>query len=504
MHTGVISESEAVDQLIESCRLNGLLIDDGMRQCIATVKSGLAKGVADALPNLDSNTTRGDQSSHVRSGHNPEYDTELEMGTAFAKESEDRLKFDHDLKSWFYWDGDVWQQDLGGYVFCLIQDFCTQHDGTRQKRFSSYCGVVNVEKFALNQPAVAVRQNVWDCDKFILGCRVGYVDLGSGEIIPPDPKYYVTKLASTVPKAGRPELWLSLLDYWTNGDAALTRFLQQMCGYLLTGDTSEQVLFFLRGPSATGKGTFSSVLQEILRDYVVSGDERLLAFAGSTSIDEALASARGARVYLFDELPRGFRINDALVKRISGQSRVTARQVYGRRFDYQPTYKILLLSNYDPKIPPDNDALKRRILVIPFERRAEKIDKALRERLRLEHPQILNWMIEGAADWQKNGLVLPNAVRITGDDYFDAHDTIAQFIDECCIVHPSAKEAAGALFEAWEAWAKRRGHPPGSETTFGTDLARRGYGKCWVRIEGAKTRGRSGIRLRKQSSTEPA
>lgn len=513
VHNGVLSEVDLTGPLLGACDTNGLLREDGRSQCIATIRSALTKAVDDELPDLERRAAHAGRHANRRPAPNPctpgaagighnsgaarKYKTELEMAQAVANEFGNQLKFDHDLKKWFYWDDDVWQLDSGGYVFCKIQDFCSQHDGTKESVFSSLRGIRNVEKIVLNQQGIAVTQAQWDGYKFILGCRHGYVDLETGEVIPPDPSYYITKLASAVPERGRPSLWLQLLDFWTNGDAGLIGFLQQMCGYMLTGDTSEQRLFFLRGPSATGKGTFVSVIQEILRDYAVTGDERMLAHSGSTKIDEALASARGARMYVFDELPRGFRVNDALLKRISGESVLTARQLFGERFDYLPTYKVILISNYDPGIPPDSDALKRRMVVIPFEQKAENIDTALRERLRREHAQILNWMIEGAADWRKNGFKMPAAVKATGEDYFSTQDTIGQFIEERCIVDPAAKEPAGALYEAWVEWCKARGHQPGTATTFGIDLGRRGFNKCWINIKKVKVRGRSGIQLRK-------
>jgi len=165
---------------------------------------------------------------------------------------------------------------------------------------------------------------------------------------------------------------------------------------LLTGDTSEQKVYFLRRPSATGKGTFAYVVSEIMRDYAVAGDDQMLAYNSRSNVPEALASARGARLFLFDELPFRFRLNDALLKRLSGESRVTARALHGHSFDYLPTYKVFLLSNYDPNIPPDNDAIKRRLIVIPFDHKTKAIDTTLRAKLREEFPQILGWMIEGA------------------------------------------------------------------------------------------------------------
>ena len=53
----------------------------------------------------------------------------------------------------------------------------------------------------------------------------------------------------------------------TANDDALIRFLQRMCGYALTGDISEEALFFLYGTSTNGKSVFVRTLAGILADY---------------------------------------------------------------------------------------------------------------------------------------------------------------------------------------------------------------------------------------------
>ena len=50
-------------------------------------------------------------------------------------------------------------------------------------------------------------------------------------------------------------------------------------------------------------------------------------------------------------------------------------------------------------------------MTIPAERR----DPELSEKLKAEWPGILQWMIEGCADWQEFGLALPAVV--TGGDH---------------------------------------------------------------------------------------
>ena len=334
VHHGLLSEQEFVAAFLGACQANGLLDEDGLRQCRATIQKGLDKARNDVLPHalLQMRPTShegigfGKREQPAGPGHNSgeaieRYDTERDMALAFAGKYADHIRFDHDQRSWFYWDDDVWSKDQAAYVFHLIQNFCALHAGAQRQHFSSNRGIQNVEVLIQKQPSIAVRQELWDSHNMVLGCRRGYVHLDTGLIAAPEPKLFITKLASVSPAPGRPpDLWLQVLDHWCGSDPELIRFLQQMCGYLLTGDTSEQKFFFLRGPSATGKGTFAHVLYEIMKDHAAVGDERLLALGGRFSIDEALASARGARLYLFDELPRGFQVNDALLKRLTGES----------------------------------------------------------------------------------------------------------------------------------------------------------------------------------------
>ena len=44
-------------------------------------------------------------------------------------------------------------------------------------------------------------------------------------------------------------------------------FVRRLCGYSLTGDTSEQYLFLLYGTGANGKSTFVETFLTLLGDY---------------------------------------------------------------------------------------------------------------------------------------------------------------------------------------------------------------------------------------------
>ena len=52
----------------------------------------------------------------------------------------------------------------------------------------------------------------------------------------------------------------------------LPAFVQRMIGYALTGETCEEVLFFLYGPTASGKSTFLEAVKAVLGDYARTAD----------------------------------------------------------------------------------------------------------------------------------------------------------------------------------------------------------------------------------------
>ena len=89
---------------------------------------------------------------------------------------------------------------------------------------------------------------------------------------------------------------------------------------------------------------------------------------------------------------------------------------------------------------PDH-AMWRRVKLVPFSVVIpdDEQDKALQAKLKKERSGILNWLIEGCLDWQRNGLKDPKAVRIATADYRAEQDLVAAFVDDRCTIGPNAK-----------------------------------------------------------------
>ncbi len=69
--------------------------------------------------------------------------------------------------------------------------------------------------------------------------------------------------------------------------------------------------------------------------------------------------------------------------------------------------------------------------LLPFANRFEDGDPDLAAKLRAELPRILNWAVEGAHEWHRDGLGdTPPSMRDAGPDYMDAEDRLAEFAQD--------------------------------------------------------------------------
>ena len=100
----------------------------------------------------------------------------------------------------------------------------------------------------------------------LLNTPDGIVDLRAGTVRKSDPRAYCTKITAVGPRGDCPK-FLAFLTKIMGGDEALIAYLRRVFGYCLTGDTSEQAIFFNHGGGQNGKTVLMSTVSGILGDY---------------------------------------------------------------------------------------------------------------------------------------------------------------------------------------------------------------------------------------------
>ncbi len=330
---------------------------------------------------------------------------------------------------------------------------------------------------AMAEPGVAIVPAQLDTDPWTLAVLNGQLDLRTGQLGEHDRDALATKLIPVEydPDARCPR-FLAFLHRVMGGNERLMDFLQRAVGYSLTGSTQEQCLFFLYGAGANGKSTFLEVLRALTADYATQADFTTFLERKSDGPRNDVARLFGARVVTSSEVGEGKRLNESLVKSLTGSDTIAARFLFAEAFELTPTFKLWLAANHRPVIRGTDGAIWRRIRLIPSTQvipEAER-DPNLTAALKDELPGILAWAIAGCLRWLEDGLGMPDEVKAATDSYRRDSDTLGAFLEDCCELGDDYAVPAADLYQAYSMWAKEGGEYQVSQTAFGRKLEERG------------------------------
>lgn len=406
--------------------------------------------------------------------------TEDMAALAFAAKFGGRLAYCHDHGKWFEYDGNVWRICRVPVAFQYARELARKLSamapgGTQlqKTRFAS-----GVEQFARADQVFRRTSDFWDRDIFLLGTPDGTVDLRNGRLRLPMQSDNITKSTAVSPDEFETcPHWHAFLEQTTGGDEALTRFLQQVAGYALTGDISEQSLFFIYGDGGNGKGTFLNTLQSIMGDYAKPASMDTFSFQKHAKHETELARLRGARLVTSSETEAGTAWAESRIKQMTGGDVIAARFMRQDFFEYLPQFTLVIMGNFKPALKTVDEAMRRRFNIIPFTIKPKTKDPKLGEKLKKEWPGILRWMVNGCLDWQEHGLIRPPAVTEATEEYFEEQNTMAAWLEQDCNVqigNTHLREKTMALFNSWTKYAKASGVEWGDAKSFKTSMERLG------------------------------
>lgn len=400
------------------------------------------------------------------------------LATEFAERHKDQLRYCHHHGRWFIWTGSRWQKQETHLAFHWAREVVRDYNTRGHDKLAKTSTAGGVERYCQADPVFAVTSETWDQDPFLLGTPEGAVDLTTGNIRPPRQSDFITKATAVAPApvGSRPELWLRFLREATADDEGLTRFLQQMVGYALTGDCRAHALFFVYGPGGNGKSVFLNLISWLLGDYAAVAGMETFVSSSSDRHPTDLAMLRGARLVTAQETEEGRKWAQSRIKALTGGDPITARFMRRDFFTFQPQFKLVFVGNHMPSLSSVGEAERRRFNIIPFTHQPKTPDFELPEKLKAEGPAILRWCIEGAQDWLTNGLVRPDIVAEATASYFDEQDLFRHWLDERCELVPLNRYAATAeLFRNWKQFAEAAGEAPGAQKAFGEKMGGAGF-----------------------------
>lgn len=437
----------------------------------------------------------------------------------------ERLVRDHgaDLRyvsawgTWLVWDGRRWQADASGEVMRRTKDVVRgiyheasgKGDDERQAfarwALKSESSRARAAMIGCAESELPVAPDQLDADPWVLNVENGTLDLKTGQLREHRRDDLITKLAPvTFDAAATHPVWDRFLARMVP-DPDVQTFLQRAAGYTLTGDTSEEKLFFIHGPTASGKSTFIAALQGVLGEYAstCNFETFLQQDRGGGVATTDLARLPGVRMAVSLEVDEGRKLAVAVLKSITGRDLIAARHLYQEAFLYMPAFKLWLVANDKPRANAADGAIWRRILMVPFEESLALSDQDPGVKVALmgeARSAILAWAVAGLAPWRAGGLNPAEAVNRATSQYRQEQDSVRDFIDDRCVISIHDSVSNARLWKAYQDWCAANGERPMSAKALATRL--KGHGLSPIRSN--SERGWSGVRLRDQFEQMPA
>lgn len=430
--------------------------------------------------------------------------TEDALALSFTRRYHNDWRYVAGWGKWLVWDGLRWRAEDTLAASDLIRHVCRHASLNASNpriaaKLAASSTIGGVERLARADRRHAATTDEWDADPWLLNTPGGVVDLKSGRLRDHDRCDRMTKITTATPRGECPT-WRQFIHEVTGGDVEMQTYLQRMVGYALTGSTREHALFFLYGTGANGKSVFVNTLADILGDYATNAPMDTFMETRTDRHPTDMAGLRGARFVAAIETEQGRRWAESKVKNLTGGDKIAARFMRQDFFEFFPQFKLFVAGNHKPAIRNIDEAMKRRLHLIPFTITVppEKRDKHLQQKLLAERDGILAWALEGCLAWQRLGrLDRPQQVTDATDEYFEAEDALGRWLDERCVAVDSAKSLTAELFNDWKTWAEAAGEFIGAQRRFSDLLITRGYEK-WR--NGSGVRGFKGIGLKSPPS----
>lgn len=458
----------------------------------------------------------------VYSGELRVVDTCTDVGNAerFVRQHGHDLRWHLGAEVWYEWDGTRWVKGDRGRTNALRrakvttaairEEAAAYEEGNKPdlakilgdwwRTSSSLNRLNNMHRLATAEEALAVDHGSFDKAPWLFNCANGTVDLRTGQIHPHRRDDMLTQVSrAEFDLFATCEVWDRYLE--TSLDPEVAGYLQRVAGYTLTGLTSEEKLWLHFGAGRNGKGVFQHAMQQILGNY--SYTAAFATFIRARRVqsgnNDDVADLAGRRAVWASESDQGERLNESLIKALTGGDRIFAMRKHEHSFEFLPTFKIHLSTNHRPDVHGADEGIKSRPRIVPWDRviPASERDPALKAKLSTPEALrgILAWAVKGCLDWQRYGLEEPPQVTAATQAWWEDTDILGDWMRERCVVQDGAFEAGKALYESYLRWCEDQHQQAVRRKTFAQALTERGY-QTERDTDKSRTRGHLGLRLR--------
>lgn len=408
----------------------------------------------------------------------------------------DYVKYNITLQNWMIWNGKLWStENAYADIIVLAQAVMDKYysvarenptlDSSAKKLIISHAKSSNNKQSLNDMLTLAMHMNyVKDMKSkpYLLNVQNGVVNLKTKELLKHHPQYGCTNICvcdyDPHVKSSR---FKSFVEEITDYDKEHYDYLHHVSGYWTTGLRREEKFFVTKGTGANGKSKFLEVVGYTLGSYAGIFPTNALTKSNNDSgrPTPELIPLINTRFAHTSELEANNKINDACIKQYTGNAHLLVRKMRHEYSKIDIYFKIVVDTNYDPNFQRFDDAIKRRIVIIPFTKKFEGTarDNDLPQKLQDDCRYVLKWLIDGAYKYYKNGLHEPPIIQAATAQYCAESDSVRSFLDNATTFEQGCLIKSSALHEAYVEYCYLNSFEPLDNKPFSQSLSKKGIEK---------------------------
>lgn len=246
----------------------------------------------------------------------------------------------------------------------------------------------------------------------------------------------------------------------------LRNYMWEHLASTLIGENNDQTFNIYNGNGSNGKSKLVELMSACLGDYKATVPITLITAKrnsiGSTSSE--VVQLKGTRYAVMQEPSKGDRINEGIMKEITGGDPLQGRALFKDSITFIPQFKLVVCTNTLLDVNSNDEGTWRRICVCEFkskfcskddfdnEREHQyEIDKKLGEKFVNWCPIFISMLVEKA--FQTKGLVkICSAVKSSSSNYRNTQDYYSEFVADKVKKSPGSKIKETSLYEVFKNW----------------------------------------------------
>ncbi len=317
-------------------------------------------------------------------------------------------------------------------------------------------------------------RNVNRTSEYYIAFENGIYNLQTKEMIDFDKKYIITNKIRT---NYNPEVYSEIMDNTLDKiccyDKELRNLIEEMIGYCLFRRNSFEKAFILTGNGANGKSTLLEIIERMI------GEENISSVA-LEELDERFKTYQleGKLVNIGDDISNNYIEDNSTFKKLSTGQKVNVERKGKDPYDLENYSKLIFSANELPRINDLTDALKRRLIFVPFNAKFSKKNKDYDPFIldKLTQPEALEYLLKLAVDGlhrliENNGFEVPKQSLKLWEEYEEINNPVVAFLNEFNIDGETVEET----YLKYTTWCSQSGLKPLSKNVFGREVKKRGY-----------------------------